>query len=124
MGVAEWEEWLIKFGVKEDPRIPEECREKITDKIKKAGTAGIVSYAITEGGFWLLSIPLAITAITIKDGQVPDFGTDEGKAAVAAYGFVFINFARAIVPARVALALGLTPWWTRISSPSSAKKMR
>ena len=32
-----------RFGIKEDPRIPEECREDLTAKIKSAGRAGIVS---------------------------------------------------------------------------------
>ena len=37
----------------------------------------------------------------------------EGKEAVAGYAFIFLNFARVIVPARIALALALTPWIDR-----------
>ena len=34
----------------------------------------------------------------------------EGKEEVGGYAFVFINFARAIVPLRIAFALALAPW--------------
>ena len=46
-------------------------------------------------------------------GSLPDFGTTEGKEAIAGYVFVFINFARVIVPLRIALALALAPWCER-----------
>ena len=103
-------EWLIKVGFKEDPRIPEEFRKPLIDQIKSAGTAGIVSYAITEGGFWVISIPLAIAAVAATTGALPDFTTNDGKAAVGGYSFAFLTFARTIVPLRIAFALGLTPW--------------
>ena len=49
-------------------------------------------------------------AITIATGTLPVMGSVEGKEAIAADAFVFINFARLIVPARIAFALGLAPW--------------
>lgn len=108
--VSDFDEWLIKMGAKEDPRIPEECRVDTMTKIKSAGTAGIVSYALTEGAFWVISIPLAITAVTISTGSVPDTSTQEGMAAVGGYSFAFLTFARTVVPVRIAFALALTPW--------------
>ena len=111
--LSELDAKLVAWGWKEDPRIPEECREPITAKIKKAGRAGVVSYAITELGFWVISVPLAVAAVVATTGSVPDFGTTEGKEAVAGYAFIFLNFARVIVPARIALALALTPWIDR-----------
>jgi hypothetical protein len=108
--VSEFDEWLIKMGAKEDPRIPEDCRVDTMTKIKSAGTAGIVSYALTEGAFWVISIPLAITAVTISTGSVPDTSTQEGMAAVGGYSFAFLTFARTVVPLRIAFALALTPW--------------
>lgn len=69
-----------------------------------------MSYAITEGGFWVISIPLAIAAVAATTGALPDFATTEGKAEVGGYSFAFITFARTIVPLRIAFALGLTPW--------------
>ena len=76
----------------------------------RRGTAGIVSYAITEGGFWVISIPLAVAAVVATTGSLPDFATTEGKAAVGGYSFAFLTFARTIVPLRIAFALALTPW--------------
>ena len=47
---------------------------------------------------------------TLATGSFPDIASDEGKAAIGADAFIFINFARLIVPARIAFALGLAPW--------------
>merc|ERR1712230_270846 len=49
-------------------------------------------------------------AVTLATGSFPDIASDEGKAAIGADAFIFINFARLIVPARIAFALGLAPW--------------
>lgn len=103
------DEWMIKMGMKDDPRIPEEDKVDTMTKIKSAGTAGIVAYTITEFGFWLTSVPLAIFAVTVTQGA-PDMSSTEGQAAVAGYSFAFLTFARTIVPLRIALALALTPW--------------
>merc|ERR1719502_704104 len=108
--VSDFEEWKIKFGFMDDPRIPEECRVDTMTKIKSAGTAGIVSYALTELTFWVISVPLAIGGVAVTTGQLPDLTDQSGQAATAGYAFVFLNFARAIVPFRIALALALTPW--------------
>lgn len=103
-------EFLIKWGFKDDPRIPEDERVDAMTRIKNSGRAGIVAYALTEGAFWIGSVPFAIAAITIATGTLPVMGSVEGKEAIAADAFVFINFARLIVPARIAFALGLAPW--------------
>ena len=108
--VSATDEFLIKWGLKEDPRVPEECREDPMTRVKKSGKAGIAAYTITEFAFWLGSVPLAIAAVAFTTGSLPDVGSVEGKEAIAGYVFVFINFARVIVPARIALALALAPW--------------
>ena len=108
--VSDVDEFLIKWGFKEDPRIPFDERVDQMTRIKNSGKAGIVAYALTEGAFWLGSIPFAYAAIKLATGSFPDFATTEGKEAIGADIFVFINFARLIVPARIALALGLAPW--------------
>ena len=79
-------------------------------RIKDSGKAGVIAYALTEGAFWIGSVPFAIAAVTLATGSFPDIGSDEGKAAIGADAFIFINFARLIVPARIAFALGLAPW--------------
>mmetsp|Transcript_14083 Transcript_14083/g.43518 ORF Transcript_14083/g.43518 Transcript_14083/m.43518 type:complete len:185 (-) Transcript_14083:69-623(-) len=104
---------LITWGLKEDPRVPEDCRVDPMTRIKEAGKAGVAAYTLTEFAFWLGSVPLAIAAVAYTTGSLPDFGTTEGKEAIAGYVFVFINFARVIVPLRIALALALAPWCER-----------
>ena len=103
-------EFLIKWGFKDDPRIPEDERIPAMQRIKDSGKAGVIAYALTEGAFWIGSVPFAIAAITLATGSFPDIASDEGKAAIGADAFIFINFARLIVPARIAFALGLAPW--------------
>merc|ERR1712072_1178839 len=102
--VSDLDEFLIKWGFKEDERVDQMTR------IKNSGKAGIAAYAITEGAFWIGSVPFAIAAVTLATGSFPDINSVEGKEAIAADVFVFINFARLIVPARIALALALAPW--------------
>ena len=101
------------MGHQGDPRIPEECRVDPMTRIKEAGKAGVAAYTLTEFAFWLGSVPLAIALVAYTTGSLPDFATTEGKEAVAGYVFVFINFARVIVPLRIALALALAPWCER-----------
>ena len=78
-------------------------------RIKDSGKAGVIA-RLTEGAFWIGSVPFAIAAVTLATGSFPDIASDEGKAAIGADAFIFINFARLIVPARIAFALGLAPW--------------
>merc|ERR1712147_214738 len=94
-------EFLIKWGFKDDPRIPEDERIPAMQRIKDSGKAGVIAYTLTEGAFWIGSVPFAIAAVTLATGSFPDIGSD---------AFIFINFARLIVPARIAFALGLAPW--------------
>ena len=131
--VSDFDEVLIKWGFKarrprplrlastpdatdpslstqEDPRIPEECRVDQMTRIKESGQAGVIAYAITEAGFWVSSIPFALGAAYVATGEIPDWTTEEGKTALGGYAFVLINFARLIVPARIALALAFAPW--------------
>ena len=108
--VSEFDEILIKWGFKDDPRIPEECRVDQMTRIKESGQAGVIAYAITEAGFWVGSVPFALGAAYVATGEIPDWTTEEGKTALGGYAFVLINFARLIVPARIALALAFAPW--------------
>ena len=90
--VSQLDEVLIQWGIKDDPRIPEECRVDPMTRIKEAGKAGVAAYTLTEFAFWLGSVPLAIALVAYTTGSLPDFATTEGKEAVAGYVFVFINF--------------------------------
>merc|ERR1719163_2168642 len=42
-------EFLIKWGFKDDPRIPEDERIPAMQRIKDSGKAGVIAYALTEG---------------------------------------------------------------------------
>merc|ERR1711939_488124 len=50
-------EFLIKWGFKDDPRIPEDERIPAMQRIKDSGKAGVIAYALTEGAFWIGSVP-------------------------------------------------------------------
>ncbi|CAK0830647.1 unnamed protein product, partial [Prorocentrum cordatum] len=80
------------------------------DKIKRFGPAGIASYAITEGGFWLISIPGVCLFYAYATGEWPDLTSQEDQAKVAGASFAFLNVARLVVPVRVGVALALAPW--------------
>ncbi|CEM26925.1 unnamed protein product [Vitrella brassicaformis CCMP3155] len=84
-------------------------REKLTEKIKEAGVAGVISYGATEVAFWLTSLPLAIAAFLATFGAIPDMANGEDAAKVAVYSAGFLSIARALVPLRIAAALALTP---------------
>merc|ERR1712124_239710 len=86
-------EFLIKWGFKDDPRMGEDERIPAMQRIKDSGKAGVIAYALTEGAFWIGSVPFAIAAVTLATGSFPDIGSDEGKAAIGADAFIFINFA-------------------------------
>ena len=60
--------FLIKWGFKDDPRIPEDCRVDAMTRIKESGQAGVVAYAITEAGFWLSSAPFAYGLLFFTTG--------------------------------------------------------
>lgn len=131
--VSQFDDFLIQWGLKEDPRVPENCRVKPIDRIKSSGRAGVAAYALTEGAFWISSVPLAVSAVAYTTGSLPDVSTIEGKEQIAgcvescvphcavlfkrphprSYVFAFTTFARSLVPLRIALALALAPWCDR-----------
>lgn len=111
--VSSFDEFLIEWGLKEDPRVPEDCRVSPIDRIKSSGRAGVAAYALTEGAFWLSSVPLAIATVAWTTGELPDINSLEGKEQIAGYVFAFTTFARGLVPVRIALALALAPWCDR-----------
>ena len=102
--------WLIGMGLKENNTIPVELRLDPITKIKNSGKAGLISYALTEGIFWLISIPIAFSFVTITTGTIPDVKTQEGITILGGYSVAFLTLARTIVPIRIAFALAITPW--------------
>jgi len=92
--------------------IPEEETEtqKLMRQVKEAGTAGVVSYALWELGFWTLSVPVCIVGYNQVTGHWPDLSNSDDQAKLGAEAFAFVNFARFAVPLRIGLALSTTPW--------------
>lgn len=84
--------------------------KKLLAKIKEAGTAGIISYALWELGFWFVSIPVVLFGYYEVAGHWPDLSNAEDTAKLGAEAFAFVNFARFAVPLRIGLALSTTPW--------------
>jgi len=84
--------------------------QSLLQKVKQAGTAGAISYALWELGFWGVSIPICVVGYYQLTGHWPDFANKEDMEKVGAEAFAFVNFARLAVPLRIGLALSTTPW--------------
>ncbi|KAL3759924.1 hypothetical protein ACHAWU_007668 [Discostella pseudostelligera] len=84
--------------------------QTLLQKVKQAGTAGAISYALWELGFWGVSIPICVVGYYKLTGHWPDISNKEDMEKVGAEAFAFVNFARLAVPLRIGLALSTTPW--------------
>jgi len=60
--------------------------QKLMAKVKEAGTAGIVSYALWELAFWFISIPVCILGYQKVTGHWPDLSNGEDQAQLGAEG--------------------------------------
>jgi len=92
--------------------VPEEMSEtqQLMQKVKDAGLAGVISYAVWELGFWTLSVPVCVVGYREVTGHWPDLSNQDDLSKLGAEAFAFVNFARFAVPLRIGLALGTTPW--------------
>jgi len=84
--------------------------EQLLKQVKESGTAGIISYALWELGFWALSVPVCIFGYYELVGHMPDLSNPEDLSKLGGEAFAFVNFARFAVPLRIGLALSTTPW--------------
>jgi hypothetical protein len=84
--------------------------KKLMKQVKDAGTAGVISYALWEFGFWALSVPVVFFGYREVTGHWPDISNQEDVGKLGAEAFAFVNFARFAVPLRIGLALSTTPW--------------
>ena len=90
--------------------VKKEDGENLMQKVKDAGSAGIISYIFWEWAFWGVSVPVAISAFYGLQGHFPDFSNQEDLTYLGGEAFAFVNLARFAVPLRIGLALGTTPW--------------
>merc|ERR1719460_634808 len=101
----------LKVAVAEESEDAEAEEEKpLMQKVKDAGTAGIISYIFWEWAFWGVSVPVACFGFQAATGHWPDFTNQEDLAKLGAEAFAFVNVARFAIPLRIGLALGTTPW--------------
>jgi hypothetical protein len=84
--------------------------QKLMKQVKDAGVAGVISYALWELGFWMLSVPVVIFGYDAAVGHFPDLSNKDDLAKLGAEAFAFVNFARFAVPLRIGLALSTTSW--------------
>ena len=106
--VAQLDEVLIQWGIKDDPRIPEECRVDPMTRIKEAGKAGVAAYTLTEFAFWLGSVPLAIALVAYTTGSLPTSPRRKARAPWSVWTDLrHTHQHRVIVPLRIAAALAL-----------------
>ena len=82
----------------------------LLQKIKDAGTAGAISYALWEAAFWGISIPICLMSYRQVMGRWPDLTSGEDVKKLGLEAFAFVNFARLAVPIRIGLALSTAPW--------------
>lgn len=94
----------------EDPEEELSETQKLMKQVKEAGTAGVISYALWELGFWALSVPVCAVGYYQVTGHWPDLSDAEDQKKLGAEAFAFVNFARFAVPLRIGLALSTTPW--------------
>merc|ERR1712216_901504 len=99
----------LHMQTKDETSEEEPPKENMMTKVKAAGVAGLVSYALWEFVFWTVSVPLAIYSYHATTGEWPSFDDKESTAKVSAVIFGFLNVARALVPVRIALTLGTAP---------------
>ena len=82
--------------------------KQLLQKIKDAGVAGLISYGVVQVAFWGASIPFCILAYYQVTGHWPDLTDADDQAKLAGEAFAFLNFARLLIPLRVAVALAMT----------------
>ena len=79
------------------------------EKIAKAGTAGTVSYVLTELGFWAISIPFIVSSYHSSTGEWLDLSNAEERVRIIGLTAGFVSTARLAVPLRLGFALFMTP---------------
>jgi len=84
--------------------------KSLFQKVKDAGTAGAISYALWEAAFWGVSFPVCIFSYRQVTGHWPDVMNGEDAKKVGLQAFTFVNLARLAVPIRIGLALSTVPW--------------
>ncbi len=86
--------------------------KNLLQRIKDAGTAGAISYALWEAAFWGVSLPVCLVSYRQVTGHWPDLTSGDDLKKLGLEAFAFVNVARFAVPIRIGLALSTVPWVT------------
>ena len=100
-------------AIKDDECVVEEElteTQKLLKQVKEAGTAGVISYALWELAFWILSVPICAFTYYKTVGHWPDFANAEDQAKIGTEVVAFVTLARFAVPLRIGLALFSVPF--------------
>lgn len=65
------------FDSFDGPPVPTTDPKQLMAKIKEKGTAGIISFAMVQTGFWSLSFAVALAAYVEVTGHLPNFSDPE-----------------------------------------------
>ena len=113
---AEASAWLDEHGREDEPGAtdadaqPAASAKELLRKIKDAGLAGVISFALVQTAFWGASVPVCVVAYALFTGHVPDLSDQEEMAHFGAEAFAWVNVARFAAPLRVGAALSAVPW--------------
>mmetsp|Transcript_48722 Transcript_48722/g.157688 ORF Transcript_48722/g.157688 Transcript_48722/m.157688 type:complete len:160 (-) Transcript_48722:149-628(-) len=107
------------FGQKEEVAVAEEAEgssssdeeEWTLDKVAKLGLAGVLSIAVAESVFWILSFPISSIFYFFATGEWIDLFTQEGQVKFLAFTAGWGALGGAIAQYRTVLtAAAITPW--------------
>lgn len=84
--------------------------KNLLQKVKDAGTAGAISYALWEATFWGVSFIVGLFSYYKLTGHWPDLTNADDTKKISLNAFLFVNVARLAVPLRIGLALATVPW--------------
>ena len=96
--------------VNDDKVSGEEDSKSLLEKVKDAGTAGAISYALWEAAFWGISFVVCLGSYRQVTGHWPDLSSSEDAKQLGLEVFAFVNVARLAVPLRIGLALATVPF--------------
>ena len=89
---------------------PLDRAKELMQKIKDAGIAGVISFALVQTAFWAASVPVVLVVYSVATGHWPDLTDQEDLAQFGAEAFAYVNIVRFAAPLRIGAALSAVPW--------------
>lgn len=82
---------IVDQNGQDDQEVNMSEAQKLMKQVKDAGTAGIISYALWELGFWLLSVPVVLFGYVQFTGHLPDFSNSDDVSKLGAGKFIVVD---------------------------------